>query len=120
MKDVHSWVEPLRIAALRLIEFLDVLLKYGENAASRIADLEPVSERVREKIALRAFLVRLQGIIENQLEVGRCGSSVSVRHKGDARIEGGMVESWVTGKEKSNTPHKRTGILYSIYNRWAP
>jgi hypothetical protein len=65
MKDVHSWVEPLCIAALRLIEFLDLLLKHGENTASRIAGFEPVSERVREKILLRAFFVRFQGIIEN-------------------------------------------------------
>jgi hypothetical protein len=65
MKDAHSWVQPLRIAALRLVELLDLLLKHGENAASRIAGLEPVSERVRERILLRAFFVRFQGIIEN-------------------------------------------------------
>jgi hypothetical protein len=65
MKDVHSWVQPLRIAALRPIELLDLLLKHGENAASRIAGFEPVSERVREKILLCAFFVRFQGTIEN-------------------------------------------------------
>ena len=65
MKNVHSWVQPLRVVALRLIEFLDLLSKHGENAASRIAGFEPVSERVREKIVLCAFFVRLQGIIEN-------------------------------------------------------
>jgi hypothetical protein len=65
MNDVHGWVQPLRIAALRPIELLDLLLKYGENAASRIAGFEPVSERVGEKIVLCALLVRFQGIIEN-------------------------------------------------------
>jgi hypothetical protein len=65
MKNVHSWVQPLRVVALRLIEFLDLLLKHGENAASRIAGFEPVSERVREKIVLCAFFVRFHGIIEN-------------------------------------------------------
>ena len=65
MKDVHSWVQPLRVIALRLIEFLDLLLKYGENAASRFAGFEPVSERVGEKIVLRAFFVRFQSIVEN-------------------------------------------------------
>ena len=65
MGDVHSWVQPLLIVALRLIELLDLLLKHGENAASRIAGFEPVSERVREKILLCAFFVRFQGIIEN-------------------------------------------------------
>ena len=69
MEDVHSWVQPLRIAALRLIELqvelLDLLLKHGENTTSRIAALEPVGERVREKIIFCAFFVRFQGIIEN-------------------------------------------------------
>ena len=65
MKDVHSWVQPLYVIALRLIEFLDLFLKHGENSASRIAGFEPVSERVREKIILCAFFVRFQGIIEN-------------------------------------------------------
>jgi hypothetical protein len=65
MKDLHSWVQPLRVAALRLIELLDLFMKHGENAASRIADFQPVSERVHEKILLCAFFVRFQGIIEN-------------------------------------------------------
>ena len=65
MDDVHSWVQPLRIAALRMIELLDLLLKHGENAASRIAAFEPVGERMRENIVLCAFFVRFQGIIKN-------------------------------------------------------
>jgi hypothetical protein len=65
MKDVHCWVQPLGVVALRLIEFLDLLLKHGANAASRIAGFEPVSERVREKIVLCAFFVRFQGILKN-------------------------------------------------------
>jgi hypothetical protein len=65
MKDVHSWVQPLRIAALRLIELLDLLLKHGENAAGRIAGLEPVCEWVLRNIYLCALLVHFQGIVEN-------------------------------------------------------
>ena len=65
MKDVNSWVEPLRTAAPRLIELLDLPLKHGENAASRIASFEAVGERVREKIILCAFFVCFQCIIEN-------------------------------------------------------
>jgi hypothetical protein len=65
MKDVHSWVQPLHIAALRRIELLDLLLKHGEKAASRIAVFESASEWVREKIILCAFFVRFQGTIEN-------------------------------------------------------
>ena len=81
MKNVHSWVEPLRVVALRLIEFLGLLLKHGENAASRFAGFKLASKRVREKIVLCAFFVRFQGIIENKLDVWRCGILVSVRHK---------------------------------------
>ncbi len=65
MKDIHSWAQPLRVAALRLIELLDLLSKNGENAVSRIAGFEPVGEWVREGVLLCAFFVRFQGIIEN-------------------------------------------------------
>ena len=65
MKDVNRWVEPLRIASLRLIEFLDLLLKHGENAARRTARLEPVSEWVLKKILLCALFVLFQCIIKN-------------------------------------------------------
>ena len=65
MKNVHGRVQPLRVVALRLIEFLDLFLKHGENAASGIGGFEPVSERVREKIVSCAFFIRFQGIIEN-------------------------------------------------------
>jgi hypothetical protein len=85
MEDVHSGVQPLRIAALRPIEFLNLLLKRGENTTGRITVFEPVGEWVREEIVLCAFFVRVQGIIENYFEVGRCGSRVSVRHQGQVR-----------------------------------
>jgi hypothetical protein len=65
MKDIHSWAQPLRVAALRLIELRDLLSKNGENAASRIAGFKPLGERVREKIVLCTFFVRFQGIVEN-------------------------------------------------------
>ena len=59
-----------------------MLLEHGENATGRIAGLEPVGEWVLKKILLCALLVRFQGIVENWLEVGRCGSRVDVRHEG--------------------------------------
>jgi hypothetical protein len=65
MKDVHSGVQPLHIAALRLIELLNLLLKHGENAARRIAGLEPVGEWVLKEIHLCALLVCFQAIVEN-------------------------------------------------------
>jgi hypothetical protein len=85
MEDVHSWVQPLQVVGLELIKLLDMLLKYGENAASGITGFEAVGEWVRERIHLGTFFVRFQGIIENESEVGRCGSSVSVRHKEEVR-----------------------------------
>ena len=72
-----------------------MLLKHRENAASRIAGLEPVCEWVLKEILLRALLVRFQGIVEDQLEVGGCRGRMSMRHKGgseklreDSRIVG--------------------------------
>ena len=88
MKDVHSWIEPVVIAALRLIELLDLLLKHGENGARGIAGFEPGGEWVREKVILGACFVRFQGVIENQLKIGRYGSRVSVRHKGEVGDRG--------------------------------
>jgi hypothetical protein len=90
MKDVHSWLQPLCTAALRLIEFLNLFLKDSENAARRIAGLEPVSEWVLEEIGLCALLVRFQGIVENQLKVGRFGRRLIMRHKrGSEELRGG-------------------------------
>ena len=79
MKDVHSWVEPLGTAALRLIELLDLLLKHAENAGRRMTGLEPVSEWVLKEILLCALFVCFQCIIE---EVGGCRCMVGMRHKG--------------------------------------
>ena len=64
MKDVHSWVQPLRVAAFRLVELLDLLLKHVENAARRVAGLEPVSQWVLKDIVLCGLLVRFQSIVE--------------------------------------------------------
>ena len=47
MKDLYGWVEPpgpVFISTLRLIEFLDLLLKHVENITRRAAVLELGSE----------------------------------------------------------------------------
>ena len=103
MKDVHSWVEPLGVVALRIIELLHLPLKHGENAASRIAGFELVSERVDERILLGTFFVRLQSIIENELEVGGCGSRVSVRHEGEVSEE--MKRGRIVGNGETEERH---------------
>jgi len=64
MKNIHSWVQPLLIAALRSIELLECLLKHEEDAASRIAGFESNSERVREEIVLCAFLYTSKAVSE--------------------------------------------------------
>ena len=90
MKDVHNWVEPLRVAALRLVELLDLLLKHSENAGRRVAGLEPFSEWVLEEIVLCGLLVRFQGIVENELEFGRSRRRVIMGHKGESEeLRGG-------------------------------
>ena len=65
MKDVYSRAEPLGIAALGVIELLELLLKHGENAARGVAGLEAASEWVLKEIALCSLVVRFQGIVEN-------------------------------------------------------
>jgi hypothetical protein len=40
-------------------------MKHRENAASRIAGFEPVSELMRERIVRCTVFVRFQGTIEN-------------------------------------------------------
>jgi hypothetical protein len=73
MKHLYGWVEPpgpLFVAALRLIELLDLLLKHVENITRRAAVLELVSEWVITKIHFCASFVRSQSIIENKLKVG--------------------------------------------------
>ncbi len=73
MKDLYGWVEPpgpVFISTLRLIEFLDLLLKQVENITRRAAVLELGNEWVITKNLFCASLVRSQGIIEYKLEVG--------------------------------------------------
>ena len=82
MKDVHRWLQPLLITPLRLIELLDVLSKHGDNAVGRIARFEPASQRVREKILLRAPFIHFQGNMKFSLEVGH---GINARHKGEVR-----------------------------------
>jgi hypothetical protein len=98
MKDLNSWVEPpgpVFISTLRLIEFLDLLLKYIENVARRAAVLEPGSEWVITEILFCASFVHSQGIIEYKLEVGGCSRNrAGMRHKrGDGGVEGRIVGS---------------------------
>ena len=115
MKHIHNGVKPLCIAALRLIELLELSLKQCENAARRIAGLEPVSEWVLKEIVLCALIVGFQGIVENELEVGRCGRRVIMRHHasgGKRGIERRTRGLWVVGKEKGDTPQERAGTAY--------
>jgi hypothetical protein len=46
-----------------------LLLEDGENRAGRIARLELGGERMCKQLVLGAFLVLVQGVIEDQLEV---------------------------------------------------
>jgi hypothetical protein len=73
VQDFHGWVEPFCqpfVAFPRLMELLGLLVNDSENGIERVAVLELGGKWMREKIALCAFFVGLQGIIENQLEIG--------------------------------------------------
>jgi hypothetical protein len=75
-------------------------LEHGENTARRIAGLEPVGEWVLKEILLCALFVGFQGIVENWLEVGRCGSRVNVRHDGISEELEKDVSSWMDREER--------------------
>ena len=67
-------------------------MKDGENRSGRIARLELGGERMCEQVVLSPFLVFVQGIIDDKLEVGALrrggGRRLSVRHEEDIRVMG--------------------------------
>ena len=61
IKDIDCWVEPTCqpvVGASRLVEVLDLLLKYSKNGGRRIAGLELGGEGMREKVLLCLPFVR--------------------------------------------------------------
>jgi hypothetical protein len=52
------------------MKFLDLLMNENENGAERVAVLELGDKWMRKKIALCVSFVGIQGIIENELEIG--------------------------------------------------
>ena len=52
------------------MELMYLLMSDGENGVERVAVLELGDKWMGKKIALCAFFVGLQGIVENQLEIG--------------------------------------------------
>ena len=60
-------------------------MKDIENISGRVAVLELGGEGVGKEIVLRTLFVGFQGIVEDELEIGRggdCGDGARVRHKG--------------------------------------
>ena len=65
---------------------LDLLMDDGENGAGRLAALELGGQWMCKKIAFCVLLIRLEGIIKNQLKIcGRGGHRVRVGHGGMKR-----------------------------------
>ena len=63
-----------------------MLLKDGKNGTRGTAKLELGGEWVYKEVVLRLFLVFVQGVIDDQLEIrGRGGGGVSVRHGGEGQ-----------------------------------
>jgi hypothetical protein len=59
-----------------------LLLKDDKNGIGRIARLELRGERMCKQVVIRALLVFVQGVVEDELKVrGRGGSGLSARHK---------------------------------------
>lgn len=52
------------------MKLLDLLMNDSKNGAGRLAVLELGDKRMGKKIALCAFFVGLQGIIDYKLEIG--------------------------------------------------
>jgi hypothetical protein len=66
-----------------------LLLKHGANAASRIAGFEPVSERVREKIVLCAFLYAFKAFSRISWILGDVEGGRVVDMRGSEELRGG-------------------------------
>jgi hypothetical protein len=82
VQDSHGWVKPLRQSIVISLEYLDLLMNEGENGAGRGTVLELSDKWMRKEIVLGTFFVDLQGIVENQLEIGGCGGrGVDVGHE---------------------------------------
>src|SRR6266404_5136410 len=65
---VDGWVKPSPqslLTAPSLLELVDLVLKYCENGGGRFACLELYSERMRDKILLCLYFIRLEGLVEN-------------------------------------------------------
>ena len=71
VKDVHGWAQRLGqslIATERFVEFSNLILKDGEDGASRVAILQPGGERMCDKVFLCLLLVGLDRGFKNSLE----------------------------------------------------
>jgi hypothetical protein len=70
--DIHGWLKPLDeslIAALRLIELVGFLLKYGEYSLRRITGFYLLCEWVGGKILSGLLVVLFEGLIEDWLKI---------------------------------------------------
>jgi hypothetical protein len=69
-----------------------LLLNEGENVAGRGTVLELSDKWMGKEIVLGTFFVGVQGIVENQLEIGGCGGrGIGIRHMGRQRWWGSQA-----------------------------
>ena len=71
-EDIYGWIEPLSeslIAAPRLMEFVGLPFKYGEDGFGRIAGFDLSSERVGSQVFASLLLILFQGLFEDWLKV---------------------------------------------------
>jgi hypothetical protein len=73
IQNVDRWVKPFLqslVAALRLPELIDLVLKYIYDSRRGIAFLQLGSERVSSEILFGLFCVCLEGFFKNDFEIG--------------------------------------------------
>ncbi len=71
---VDRWVEPSPqslVSAARLLELVDLDLKYGQDGTGRVACLELAGERMSDNILLGLSVICLEGFFKNDFEIGR-------------------------------------------------
>jgi hypothetical protein len=73
IQNVDRWVKPFLqslVAALRLPELIDLVLKYSYDSCRRVAFLQLGGERMSGEILFGLFCIDLKGFLKNGFEIG--------------------------------------------------
>ena len=70
VQDSHGWINPFCEPIIISLESLNLLMNEGENGAGGGTGLELDGKWMCKEIVLGTFVVGVQGIVENYLEIG--------------------------------------------------